>query len=717
MSAGFWLGGKVRALPRVFALTAFVTLSGTVDSAACIDFQENPVPAIGQNAKDQKAFDPAKKGPRVLFVGNSITLHGPRPQIGWTNNCGMAASSRDKDYVHILQKKITAVRPDAQCCLLQVSGSFERSFYKKDWSCERLFRWAREFRPDVIVLFFGANVPKEYDAGTMSPTPVRTFGDALELFRTYLDPDGKACVLFSQGFYVRPKLDAEKETVAVKHGDIFVNMEDVRSRKDAHGRYGHPGDLGMVLIAERFWRHIEKHIRTVPEPVCPKVGERMAVCYPVPEGYVSRLWEVMVEGRANGVARARTCDAPFNKHYDFGGEYAFTSFEMRGPVKMLVRPKKLRDLSSVRILPTSAPVNMRKLPDGSLELTVAKPCRFSVEPDNRRNPLLVFANPPEQNMPDVKDPKVKVYGAGVHLGGERGRIELKDGETLYLKPGAFVKCGVLASGKDIRICGRGVIDGTHWKWRAGPTQFVVQFTKCQNATLEGVTILGAWHWSVVPRNCDGVTVRNVKICGGRVQNDDGIDPCNSRDLLIENCFIRTDDDCFAAKGKSAAEGNCENVTVRDCVFWCDRARVVLLGHESQSPYMRNFRFENCDVIHFQKKVFLLEPGEEMRMENIRVRDVRINTDVSGRDYAIVSARPTVNMYMRTKKPGHISDCAFENVSVTGERANCQFLLEGSDEEHKLRNVKLSNVNLYGCPVRSGDPSLHVGAFAEDVAVQ
>ena len=80
--------------------------------AVAADFQANPVPALGQNAKDQKAFDPAKKGPRVLFVGNSITLHGPRPQIGWTNNWGMAASARDKDYVHLLQKKIAAVREE-----------------------------------------------------------------------------------------------------------------------------------------------------------------------------------------------------------------------------------------------------------------------------------------------------------------------------------------------------------------------------------------------------------------------------------------------------------------------------------------------------------------------------------------------------------------------------------------------------------------------------
>ena len=36
-----------------------------------------------------------------------------------------------------------------------------------------------------------------------------------------------------------------------------------------------------------------------------------------------------------------------------------------------------------------------------MELEVPRPCRFSVEPDGRRNPLLVFANPPERNVPDI----------------------------------------------------------------------------------------------------------------------------------------------------------------------------------------------------------------------------------------------------------------------------------------------------------------------------
>lgn len=454
------------------------------------------------------------------------------------------------------------------------------------------------------------------------------------------------------------------------------------------------------------------------DPFIGTKGVAMAVvCHSVPEEYRSLLWEATVNGQTNGVAKARTCDPPFDKNFDFGGEYAFMSFDMSAPVMVTLRPKTIRNLSHVRILPESAPVTVRHLPNGALELSVAQPCRFSVEPDGRRNPLLVFANPPERNAPDESDPKVKVYGPGTHTGGTTGYIHLKDGETLYLKAGAFVKGGVHAHGKGIRICGRGVLDSSDWAWKKGPTGAVVYMKDCQRAMLEGITVLGASRWTVVPKNCDDVTISNVKICGGRVQNDDGINPCNSRNVLIEDCFIRTDDDCIAAKGLDLSHGNCENVTVRNCVLWCDRARVVLLGHESRAPYMRNFLFENCDVVHFQMPVFLLEPGENMCLENIRVKDIRINTDVLGRTCRIVSASPLVNKYMRTKVPGHIINCSFENISVTGERSNCRFQVKGYDENHRTRNVSIVNASLYGVPVRRNDPSCCIGDFADNITVK
>ena len=36
------------------------------------------------------------KGKRVLFMGNLITLHGVVESIGWFNEYGMAASSKEK---------------------------------------------------------------------------------------------------------------------------------------------------------------------------------------------------------------------------------------------------------------------------------------------------------------------------------------------------------------------------------------------------------------------------------------------------------------------------------------------------------------------------------------------------------------------------------------------------------------------------------------------
>nr|HPJ23025.1 hypothetical protein [Clostridia bacterium] len=52
--------------------------------------------------------------PRILFVGNSITWHPVKEEIGWLNEWGMAASSDDNDYVHITMRKIYERFPGAE---------------------------------------------------------------------------------------------------------------------------------------------------------------------------------------------------------------------------------------------------------------------------------------------------------------------------------------------------------------------------------------------------------------------------------------------------------------------------------------------------------------------------------------------------------------------------------------------------------------------------
>lgn len=216
------------------------------------DLQENIVPAENQNSGD---FFVHKEGTgvRVMFVGNSITKHAPKPQIGWNNDHGMAASSIDKDYVHILEKRISEIDGNAAFSILQVAH-YEREFQNTDAAV--YYKEQAKFKPDVVVMFFGANVSKEYDVST---APKRKFGEAFEQLRNVLDT-GNTFFLISDGFYIRPVLDAEKKKVAEKYGDAYVDLTDIRAREDSHGMYNHPGDLGMQLIADRFWETLKPEI-------------------------------------------------------------------------------------------------------------------------------------------------------------------------------------------------------------------------------------------------------------------------------------------------------------------------------------------------------------------------------------------------------------------------------------------------------------------------
>jgi hypothetical protein len=49
---------------------------------------------------------------RVLVLGNSITQHGPSDAVGWTGDWGMAATSIEKDFVHVLQKHLIDSFPE-----------------------------------------------------------------------------------------------------------------------------------------------------------------------------------------------------------------------------------------------------------------------------------------------------------------------------------------------------------------------------------------------------------------------------------------------------------------------------------------------------------------------------------------------------------------------------------------------------------------------------
>ena len=219
--------------------------------------KKNNVDSSGQLSGNPrvKFYNPNGKGVRVMFVGNSITLHGVKEDIGWFNDCGMAASSPEKDYVHILMNKISEKQKDASFCICQVAD-WERG-YKNGAETYSLFEEARAFGADILIARFIENCPSnDFDGELFKTEYKRLLG--------YLDAYAKARIVITDGFWHHPadKFIAE---IAEEINASFVTLGDLGEKEEmkaiglfAHGGVAnHPGDKGMEKIAERIWEKIK----------------------------------------------------------------------------------------------------------------------------------------------------------------------------------------------------------------------------------------------------------------------------------------------------------------------------------------------------------------------------------------------------------------------------------------------------------------------------
>lgn len=197
-------------------------------------------------------------GKRIMFVGNSITLHGVKEDIGWFNEWGMAASKKENDYVHITASLVNQIDKDAVFCLCQVA-QWEQG-YKQGSKFHHIYEKAREFDADIIVTRFIENCPKyEFDAVT--------FKKEMDDLLSYLDKNVKAKFIITTGFWKNVG-DIALRDYAKENSLPLIELGDLGEREDMKaiglfehsGVANHPGDLGMKNIAERIFDEIKKLI-------------------------------------------------------------------------------------------------------------------------------------------------------------------------------------------------------------------------------------------------------------------------------------------------------------------------------------------------------------------------------------------------------------------------------------------------------------------------
>ena len=212
--------------------------------------KKNTVSSKGQLEPSKfVTFEPGY-GLKVMFVGNSITLHGPNAELGWHGNWGMAASEKEKDYVHLCMAHIRKEHPDASFCICQVA-EWERC-YKTGEEKLPLFENAREIESDIIISRLCENCPhEEFNAD-------HYFEEYSKLME-YLDKSGKAKKIVTTSFWKHPSNEPMERYTKV-NGAAFVDLSDLGELDEMKatglfehkGVAHHPGDLGMKTIADRI---------------------------------------------------------------------------------------------------------------------------------------------------------------------------------------------------------------------------------------------------------------------------------------------------------------------------------------------------------------------------------------------------------------------------------------------------------------------------------
>ena len=125
-----------------------------------IDIKNNTVRAEQQmlNASSTVSYLGDPNAPlKVLVIGNSITRHGPKAEIGWNYDWGMAASAPEKDYVHRLYTTLCEAGENTYFMIRQ--GSNWEIGYDDPDILER-FAAERDFAADIVVYRLGENVKR-----------------------------------------------------------------------------------------------------------------------------------------------------------------------------------------------------------------------------------------------------------------------------------------------------------------------------------------------------------------------------------------------------------------------------------------------------------------------------------------------------------------------------------------------------------------------------
>lgn len=236
-----------------------------------------------------------------------------------------------------------------------------------------------------------------------------------------------------------------------------------------------------------------------------------------------------------------------------------------------------------------------------------------------------------------------------------------------------------------------VNDSAHFR-----PQFI-QFNRCENILMDGVTITNSPFWTIHPFLSKDVVLRNLKVYA-HGHNNDGVDPEMSQNVLIENCVFDQGDDAIAIKSGSNQDAwrlntPSKNIVMRNCVVK-NGHQLVAIGSEL-SGGIKNVFIDNCTVVDGAKLNHLLFIKTNERRGGY-VKNIYMSNITSGKiDEGILGIETDVLYQWRDLVPTierrltPIKNVYLENIKATNVKFVSRIL---GQKELPIANIFLTNVS-------------------------